>query len=96
MGLLTNERSREELAIREAKRTLRSYHTMIEEQLAKLPRDLTADELKPGPFPQSEVIRGFLLVLRKAARRQEVDVTFTQIARRSFIVTIASEIEDLT
>jgi hypothetical protein len=96
MGLLTPERSREEIAFRETQRTLRSYHTMIEDQLAKLPRDLTADELRGSPFPQPEEIRGLLLVLRKAARQVEVDVTFPQIARRSFIVTIASEVEDQT
>lgn len=94
MGLLTPERSREEIAFRETHGTLRSYHTMIEDQLAKLPRDLTAEELRGSPFPQPEEIRGLLLVLRKAARQVEVDVTFPQIARRSFIVTIVSEIED--
>ena len=94
MGLLTPERSREELAFREARRTLRGYHTMIEEQLAKLPRELTADELKPGPFPQTKEIQGLLILLRTAARRQEVDVTFPQIARRAVIVTIVSEVED--
>lgn len=94
MGLLTPERSREEIRFREAHRTLRSYREMIEEQLAKLPRNLTAEELLPEPFPQAEEIRRLLLVLRKAARQLQVDVTFPQIARQALIVTVVSEMDE--